>query len=143
MKKKKEWIRADAIASVENILKKKDYKRIIIVCKSIGTIAGIEILMAIDRLNHAEIIWLTPLCQNEEIVNSLHTITNRSLIVIGTDDSCFVERNVEKLQKKANYDVIEIPEADHSLEIKGDTIKSVQLMKDILKKVQEFIDTSR
>jgi predicted alpha/beta-hydrolase family hydrolase len=140
---KKEWIRADAIASVENILKKKEFKKIIIVCKSIGTIAGIEILSAIDRLQHAEIIWLTPLCQNEEIVNSLYTITNRSLIVIGTGDQCFVKQNVDKLQEKENYDVMEIPDADHSLEIKGDTIKSVQLMKDILKRMQEFIDTSR
>lgn len=140
---KKEWIRADAITSVENILKKKEYKKIIIVCKSIGTIAGVETLSAIDKLQKAEVIWLTPLCHNEEIVNRLNSIENRSLIIIGTGDKCFVQQNLDKLKEKGNYEVMEIPDADHSLEIKGDTIRSVQVMKEILLGIQEFIDTSR
>lgn len=126
----KEWIRADAIASVENILKKKEYTKIIIVCKSIGTIAGVETLSAIDQLQKAEMIWLTPLCHNEEIVNALQIKTNRSLIVIGTGDRCYVQENLDKLNEKDNYNVMEIQDADHSLEIKEDTIRSVQVMKD-------------
>jgi hypothetical protein len=139
-----DWIRADAIASVENICRKKEYKRIVVICKSIGTIAGIESLSgAIDSLRHAEIVWLTPLCHSEEIVNSLYNITNRSLVIIGTDDPCYVKGNTDKLLEKENYEILEVKGADHSLEIKGDIIKSVEIVNDILQRIEEFIDTSR
>jgi hypothetical protein len=139
---KKEWIRADAIASVENVLMKKEYKKIVIICKSIGTIAGIEALTAIEVLQEAKIIWLTPLCHNDEIVNSLYSIGNRSLIIIGTGDQCFVQTNLDKLNERANYEVLEIMKADHSLEIKGDIIRSVRLMEEIILRIKGFIDTS-
>jgi hypothetical protein len=66
-------------------------------------------------LQDAEIIWLTPLCHNDEIVNSLYSIGNRSLIIIGTGDQCFVQSNLDILNGKDNYEVMEIMEVDHSL----------------------------
>lgn len=140
---KRNWIRADVIASIETILREREFEEIILVCKSIGTIAGIESLKTIKELKNAKIIWLTPLTHIDEIVNDLNEIGNESLLIIGTNDPCYVQENVDLISVKQNYKNIIIPNADHSLEVSGDIQQSIKIIEGIVKEIQNFIDTSR
>lgn len=138
IEEKFEWIRTDIVAAVDHVLKRKKYERIVLVCKSIGTMAGIEAIKSVDALKEATVIWLTPLCQDETIMNELLQIDNPSLIVIGTEDSCYVKGNIEKLEAKSNYKVMTIPHAEHSLEIRGNVASSIKIMEKIVKQVAQF-----
>lgn len=138
LEEKSAWIRADVVSSVESILKRKKYKRIVLVCKSLGTIAGLELLASMEELRQAEVIWLTPLCQNPVVMQGLLEIDNPSLLIIGTDDPCYVNENIQKLKKKGNYKIMIIHDADHSLEIKGDLSRSISIMGRMIRKIDHF-----
>lgn len=139
---KVKWIHHDVLVSLDKILEVNTYEEIVLVCKSIGTIAGLEAIKTYRTLQRAKVLWLTPLCHNAEIVNQLKDIDHCSLIVIGTDDPCYVQENLEELSLKANFQVMIVPDADHSLAKKEDTLKSVEIMSQTLRKIKEFIETN-
>ncbi len=143
LKEKRKWIRTDVIASTETILKEREFEEIILVCKSVGTIAGIESLKAIKELRNAMIIWLTPLTHIDEIVNDLNEIENESLIIIGTNDQCYVKENIDLIGAKQNYKNIIIPNADHRLEVSDDIQQSIKIIDGIAKEIHNFIDTTK
>jgi len=139
----RKWIRADVIASTETLFKENEFEEIVLVCKSVGTIAGIESLKTIKELRTAKIIWQTPLIHMDEIVNDLNEIENESLILIGTNDQCYVKENIDLLGAKKNYKNIIIPDADHRLEVSGDIQQSIKIIETITKEISNFIDTGR
>jgi alpha/beta superfamily hydrolase len=140
---KRKWIQFDVSASINHFLETKGYTQIVLVCKSIGTLAGLESLKSHKHLSDAKVIWLTPLTHNEQIVSELKEIDNESLVIIGTKDPCYVPENVEQIDKLLNYKIITCPDTDHSLEISGDIIGSISVMEGILKNIQSFLGTSR
>jgi len=139
----RKWIRADVIASTETLFKESKFEEIVLVCKSVGTIAGLESLKTIKELRTARIIWQTPLTHMDEIVNDLNEIENESLILIGTNDQCYVKENIDLIGAKKNYKNIIIPDADHRLEVSDDIQQSIKIIETITKEISNFIDTGR
>lgn len=140
---KRKWIQFDVNASINHIFENQGYTQIVLVCKSIGTIAGLESLKSHKQLSDAKVIWLTPLTHNEQFVSELKKIDNESIVIIGTNDPCYVSENVEQISNLLNFKIITCPETDHSLEISGDIIGSINTMEGILKNIKSFLDTSR
>ncbi|GAA0359370.1 alpha/beta family hydrolase [Bacillus horti] len=138
LEEKSEWIRADVVGAVKDALNRKEYKHVVLVCKSIGTIAGLEALATLEALKHSQIIWLTPLTQEEIIVQALQQLTQKSLIVIGTNDPCYVKENVKRLSEVSNFNVMLVPDADHSLELRGDTSQSIRIIGEVINKIDQF-----
>lgn len=136
---KMKWMHEDVKASLDEILKEKSYEDILLVCKSIGTIAGLEALKIYQSLNQAKIIWLTPLTHNSIMVEQLKTLQNDGLIIIGTDDPCYVKENIDELSKMENYEVCVFPQADHSMELVGNPLASIDIIKQVLLKIESFL----
>ncbi|MBO8157147.1 MAG: hypothetical protein H0Z32_11855 [Bacillaceae bacterium] len=133
-----QWISTDVTVSVEKVMKEKSYQEFAVVCKSIGTIAGLELLKS-KLIEDARVIWLTPLLHSQQITSEMKRITNPSLVIIGTKDPCYIKENVAELHQIENVEVVSIPDANHSLELEGDIQSSIQVMSDILQAITKFM----
>ncbi|OEF99000.1 hypothetical protein BHF71_09940 [Vulcanibacillus modesticaldus] len=121
-------------------LSKQKYKRIILVGKSIGTLALGEILISIKDLIEAEVIWLTPLLNYEELAEKILRINNRSLLILGTEDPAYKSGNLKKILEKKNVGSLIIEGANHSLEIGNNIFESINVSQKILSKIVDFVD---
>ena len=128
------WLLADVQAAVDAALKQRDYTRITLVGKSLGTYALSLLLPQNERLRDAEVIWLTPVFKYEPFVKNLNACQQRSLFVIGTADPHYEETFLEG----RNSHVIE--GADHSLEL-PDPYASLEALRGLLKRIEAFIDS--
>ena len=80
-------------------------------------------------------IWLTPLLDIPELVDALKSVKSSSLLVGGTADDAW-DGNVAKA---SGQQVLELPGADHSLEIPGDPLASVGLLKELVATMTLFV----
>jgi hypothetical protein len=81
-------------------------------------------------------IWLTPLLNHSELVAALPVIRAKTLIIGGTADETW---NGE-VAKSSGQQLLEIPGADHGLEIPGDPAASVRLLGEIVSTIGTFLE---
>ena len=130
------WLLADVQAAVDAALKQRDYTRITLVGKSLGTYALSLLLPQDERLRDAEVVWLTPVFKYEPFLENLKACQQRSLFVIGTADP---HHDEAYLEGKNSY-IIE--GADHSLELPGDPYASLDALRGLLERIETFIDSN-
>lgn len=127
------WILADVQAAVNVALAQREYKRITLIGKSLGTYALSLLLPNDARLRDADVIWLTPVFKYAAFSENLKACQQASLFVIGTADSHY---DPEQLEGKQSY-VIE--DADHGLEIPAKPVTSVAVLHGLLERIDTFI----
>ena len=116
---------------------KPEYKKIIFIGKSIGTIVQIilenkliEEKYDFDFVN----IYLTPVNKTVEL-----GIKRESLVVSGTSDVLINEASIEKIENINDIEFIKIDKGDHSLNINNNIIKSSEILTYILEKEKDHI----
>lgn len=134
------WMYEDVKAVVDDVLKDTDYEQHIWLCKSIGTISMAKEWTQKNFIHHSVGIWLTPLLKDDNVYNALLNTEIPSLCVIGDRDHHFLEERLSSLEKNELVRVVVIPNADHSLEIKGDVTATIDAMKEIINTIQDFIE---
>ena len=139
----KQWLIEDVNAMVETVLSGQNFKRIILIGKSLGTMALGEILLIKRNLKDAEVIWLTPLLNDEELLQQILKINNRSLLIMGTNDSRYNEDILKKVLEKKNIESLIIDGANHQLDIENNIFKSINEAKNILSKIISFVDAQK
>lgn len=113
------------------------YKKIIFIGKSIGTVVQRMLEDKIRKENYdGKIInvYLTPIDKTCEL-----GIQENSLIVCGTKDPLITSENREKLSQMNNINYIEVEGAGHSLVIKNDVMKSIDVLKNIIYAEKDYI----
>ncbi|MDH5160033.1 hypothetical protein [Heyndrickxia oleronia] len=128
---------SDVQAVIETILKANDYTDFTIVAKSLGTIA-LTHLLNYPKYHAAKAIWLTPLLQRNDVYNALLNNKNQALCIIGDKDPCFIYEKFEEIKNNNRLKTSLIEGANHSLEIEGDIFKSIEVLKDVMVKIDEF-----
>lgn len=81
-------------------------------------------------------IWLTPLLHIPELVDALNNVKGKTLLVGGTADDAW-DGNVAKA---SGQQVLELPGADHGLEIPGDPLASVAVLSEIVIAISLFVE---
>ncbi|WMJ81651.1 alpha/beta hydrolase [Clostridium sp. MB40-C1] len=119
----------------EQVLKKclsKNYKKIIFIGKSLGTIIQNE--LSKELVNYEQVhIYLTPVDKTfENITNHL------CLVITGTADNKINSFNMLKIEKMKNIELVKIDGGNHRLEC-SDTLKSIEMLKETMKILREFI----
>lgn len=137
---RKQWLIEDVEAVINTALSERQYERIVLIGKSIGTLALSEILISFKGLINAEVIWLTPLLNDEELYEKIFKINNRSLVILGTADYAYIEDRVEKLLAKENVQSLILKGVNHRLEIENNIIESINISKEIILKIIDFLD---
>lgn len=130
-------ITSDVQTVIDTILKDNDYTDFTIVAKSIGTIA-LTYLLKNPNFHSAKAIWLTPLLQRNDVYYALLNNTNKALCIIGDKDPCYIYEKFEEIKNNNKLITSLIEGVNHSLEFESDIFKSIEVLKDVMLKIEEF-----
>lgn len=120
-----EWIRGQA----RRALDATDAELTVVVGKSLGSAAA--------PMVRGPAVWLTPLLDRPEIVEALSSATAPTLLVGSPADPTWGEGNVPD---NAALETLELPGLDHSLQVSGDPISSLDALRTVTQRVASFYE---
>lgn len=133
------WLATDAQAALRAGRNQDDYRQLVLIGKSIGTLALAN--LAVSGLDLAAVaIWLTPLLTQERLVAAAATSKLPGLFVGSKADPTFDASGLEKIQKQAIAETLLFEGANHSLEIPGNVLQSLEIMRQVLQGLHAFLD---
>ena len=121
-----EWVEA----RTEAALRHAGDARILLVTKSITSHAA---RLAGERRLPG--VWLTPLLRLPEIAAAFEGLDAPSLLIGGSADASWDAA----VARRGGHEVLELEGADHSLQIGGDPLASVALLRRVVERVDAFI----
>lgn len=125
---------------INEVLKDDQFKQVIFLGKSLGSIPIINGLMKQGMYMDSKMILLTPLLKFESISEVLESSSHSALMVIGENDPHYIPSKIEELEKKRNLIIEKIQNADHSLNIEPtDTYMSISTLATVMKKIEDFV----
>jgi hypothetical protein len=135
-----QWLLADAASLIAAGQKNRQYEHLILVGKSIGTLTLGALFDQVNELADASAIWFTPLFHYPSVVEGALHARGRALFVAGAADPTYDADAVKRIELRSIAHVVVIQEADHSLEIQGDTRRSLDVIKEIMAVTETFLD---
>jgi len=129
----------DALAAVESGLARQSYIRLVLVGKSIGTLAMAH-LVGTSLGAEAVTIWLTPLLGQPWLAEAAMKSRGPALFVAGTADPAFDASALARIKDRARAEAFLVEGANHSLEIPGDPLGSIQIIVEIMQGLASFLD---
>lgn len=117
-------------------LKKVAYEEVIFIGKSLGTIPIVNQYMQQNFNVPVKFINLTPLLLINKLYINLQQTNYRCLIIIGNSDPHY---DSEKLKALSKHKIIVLPNANHSLDVANDVVKSIQILEQSIEEVSLFI----
>lgn len=132
----------DAAAAYRVAVARRPYRRLTLVGKSLGTLAGASVLGLSGVPEWVDAIWLTPVLATLLDARLLGAITARQprcFIAIGTRDPLYDEGRLAQWRTATGSAEVIVPDADHALEIPGDVVKSAQELARLMQTMQAFL----
>ena len=134
------WLRTDTTAAYKMALAQRNYERVTLVGKSIGTRAIGHLLATEEPPPSLRCIWLTPILRSELLRNQMKRTPHQALFVIGTSDPHYDPEILAEVQEATAGQVMVIDNADHSLEITGDIVQSIHVLEGLITEIQKFLE---
>lgn len=135
-----QWMYEDVKTVVNDILKNSNYQQCFVLSKSIGTIPMAMEWMQRNFMQNPVGIWLTPLLKEDLVFKTLLNTDIPSLCVIGDQDQHYIDERISLLEKNKLISTLVFPNANHSIEVNGNILATIEAMKVIMKRIQEFIN---
>ncbi|MEJ5867669.1 hypothetical protein WDV85_07945 [Pseudokineococcus sp. 5B2Z-1] len=123
-----------ALVEGERALRAVQAREHVVVAKSLGTR-----LLPVARELGLPGVWLTPLLREDVVRGALGAPDKPSLLVGGTADNAAWDPEVAEQARLDGWDVLEVPGADHSLELPGDARGSLRVLEQVLDRVEGLI----
>jgi dienelactone hydrolase len=133
------WLLADATAAWHAGLAQRTYERVVLIGKSLGTLAMGHLLTMTDQPPTVGAVWLTPLLGEERLRQQIPRYGGPSLFVIGTADPHFDPVVLEKMQVATIGEAVVVRNADHGMDIPGDPIASVRALERVVEALGRFL----
>jgi dienelactone hydrolase len=133
------WLATDAQAAVRAARTQRDYRRLVLVGKSIGTLA-LAHLVTTAAGEEAGTIWLTPLLRQPQLVEAALRCKGPALFIAGTGDSTYDASALDRIREATGAEALLVESGDHSLEISGDPFQSLHALEEILRFIAGFLD---
>ncbi|WP_455661384.1 alpha/beta hydrolase [Pradoshia sp.] len=133
-----EAISHDVNAVLDYILSEKDYKRCVILAKSIGTLC-VESILKRGHIREAKAIWVTPLLEKKQVLNALAQSKHESLCIIGDQDPNYTPEGFKRISENPLVTARLILHMDHGLEHEGHILESIDMLKSIMQDMKDFI----
>jgi len=134
------WLTSDAQAALQAGKAQGDYNRLILVGKSIGTLALSHLVSNTSPGEGTTTIWLTPLLHQQALVAAACGFRGPALYIAGTGDPLYDSEPMQRIQEASGAETLIIEGADHSMEIPGDPFRSIQILERILRGIASFLD---
>lgn len=136
---KMEWMSVDGLAGLRAGREQRDYKHLILIGKSIGTLV-LASLISQDLPTNTQIIWLTPLLRRPELVKFAQRSSYASLYLLGSSDPNYDPTALKRIQGATGASIRVFDGANHSLEIPGQIHASLQIITELLESIGDFLD---
>ena len=120
------WMRGQAERALEVA---SGAERVVVIGKSLGSVGA--------TLVSGPAVWLTPLLNRPEVAGAIGSATAPTLLVGSTADPTWAGGAVPD---NASIEVLELEGLDHSLQISGDPIASVDVLRDVTARVGAFLE---
>jgi dienelactone hydrolase len=133
------WLLADATAAWRAGLGQRPYERVVLIGKSLGTLAMGHLLTLPDPPPTVGAVWLTPLLAEERLHQQIAANGGPSLFVIGTADPHFDPVVLEQMQVATVGEAVVVTNADHGMDIPGDPIASVRAVERVVEALSGFL----
>jgi predicted alpha/beta-hydrolase family hydrolase len=133
------WLLADTTAAWRAARGQRAYERVVLIGKSLGTLAMGNLLTLADPPPTVGAVWLTPLFSNERLGQQISQYGGPSLFVIGTADPEFDPVVLETLQVATTGEAVVVTNADHGMDIPGDPIASVHAVERVVEALGRFL----
>lgn len=137
MEELSEAVRFDVAEIIDQLLSESTYENFFLIGKSLGTIALASELQR-PLFREAAAIWLTPLIKRPDVFDAMQTLPNRAISFIGDEDRVYDAERWNELNKNPQLELRLVPGTEHSLEIPGKTLASIDIMKDIMAEIEKF-----
>jgi predicted alpha/beta-hydrolase family hydrolase len=134
-----QWLLADTTAAWRAGLGQRTYDRVVLIGKSLGTLAMGHLLTMADPPPNVGAVWLTPLLAEERLRQQISQYGGPSLFVIGTADPHFDPVVLEKMQVATIGEAVVVRNADHGMDIPGDPIASVRAVERVVEALSRFL----
>lgn len=131
---------ADATAALRAGLAERPYQHVTLVGKSIGTMALAHLLATETQLAGAVTVWLTPLLRIPQVAEAAAKFRGPALYVAGTADPNHDADAMARVQKATGAETLIVEGADHSMEIRGDLLRSVAILQQVVHTIAGFLD---
>ena len=118
------WMRAQAERALDAAA---GADQVVVIGKSLGSAA--------TSLVTGPAVWLTPLLDREEIASALGSATAPTLLVGSPDDPTWGDGRVPD---NPALEVLELAGLDHSLQVSGDPLASLDVLRDVTAHVDRF-----
>ncbi|MFF3636893.1 alpha/beta hydrolase [Streptomyces sp. NPDC002250] len=102
----------------------------LVVGKSLGSLA-----CGITADRNIPAAWLTPVLTVDHVAAALRRATEPTLLIGGGADKLWDSRIAASL----HHDVLEVPSADHGLELADDAAGSVEVLRQVVSRLDRFI----
>ncbi len=135
---RREWLFEDVVAATRAAMKPR-YERVVLVGKSLGTVALQHLLKEESLPERTRAAWLTPVLDDPALRRQLEQSSLPSFVVIGSKDHYYDEAFLAKLRNKKSVEVEVIEGADHLLETDEGTLASIDIMKRVTESFERFI----
>jgi predicted alpha/beta-hydrolase family hydrolase len=106
--------------------------RLVVIGKSLGSVAA---GLVADRGLPAA--WLTPVLDQDVVLEGLSRTSQPTLLVGGTRDSMW---QPDRLPENSALQTVELEGLDHSLQVEGDPFASLEALRRVTGAVAEFLD---
>ena len=130
----------DSGAVIDRVLEDRKYMNFHLIGKSFGTIAMSKEIRK-DRFKGAKAVWLTPLLKNEAVFSCMKETTVNGLCLIGTQDHQYEESRFNQVVSKSTMRGKLYPDLNHAMEYEEDPYKSIDVLKEILRDIQQYLET--
>lgn len=124
------WVRDQLLAAIGDDAP----DRVLVVAKSLGTRAA-----PVATQKEWDAVWLTPLLNDETVVEAIAASTGRQLLVGGTADDLAWDHDVADRLGSAGCDVLEVPGADHAMFIPDDAVRTAEVHLLVTRAVDSFL----
>ena len=108
------------------------YNDLLLVGKSLGTLTMTLMLTNDQVFLNETTIWFTPLVNLPPVSQVMLSLSGPAFIAGGDADPTFEQEAVSQIKAKPNTTVTVLKDANHSLEIPGDPIRSLQILSRVM-----------
>jgi hypothetical protein len=137
-----EWLVSDANAMIRVAQFQREYQKLVLVGKSLGTMTMGKLLLQDRILSEIYTIWFTPLFGFQFVLDGALRLQKPGLFFGGTADRTYNANAFERIRTHTGFETLILDGVNHSLEFDNDTLRSIGTMKDIMLVVKNFLDQS-
>jgi hypothetical protein len=133
-----ERLAIDSRSTLDAGLAEGTYQRVILVGKSLGTIAMAHLVPTLEGAD-PWLVWLTPLLKRADVLECVAAGEDRSLVVIGSGDTHFDPAVVDGLRRDNHCATLVIDGGEHSLDLPGDAAGSAMSVVTTMRAIDRFL----